>query len=119
MHLQRFDVAGEPCRGERLSDRRRRNVVFDDHDHDQDLAGMLVEKGRERFQFMVERFRAELAEGMAEIRLRLALQCAEADTAGHSVCDSQRACRHLLGDLVAIGALGSGVGPDPPAVAGS
>jgi hypothetical protein len=65
-------------------------------------------------QFAVERLRAELAEGMTEIRLGLSPRCAKADTASHSIRDAEGARRQLLGNLVAIGALRSEVGPNAP-----
>ena len=59
----------------------------------QHLIDVLAEKPRDPVEVTVERLRAELAEGVTEIRLRLAFKCAKADTAA-----TRPATRRALAD---------------------
>ena len=110
--IERRDVARQPRVRDRLLDARRRHVVLDDHD--QNLIGMPIEELSDDLEFSLQRLRSELAQGVAEVELGRAVQRPHADAPRDAVGDAQRQWRHLLGDLVAVGALGGQVGPHAP-----
>ena len=103
--LQLGHVGQEPGVLERRLDRVRRHVVL--HDHNQHLVGTTPKEAFDHPQLLAERLGPELAERVAEVEPRLAVELAGADATRHPVGDAQRLGAEGLRHLVAIGALGA------------
>ncbi len=76
---------------------------------------MLAQESPDHLQFPVQRLGAELAQRVAQVGLRRAVQLAHADAPGDPVGDREGACGKRFRDLVAIGALGAQIGSHSPA----